>query len=391
MGLTSGIFTWLMIAAAAGSLTAIVWAWPRLAGQRLAALTGRLTALAGAQVLVIAAFLVWLNGYFAFYASWGQLLGSPPPRMAAAVTGTGAGLPLTGLTIVRSGPGPVPWGSAMPLAAAPGSATGPGELGALPVAGELLQVELHGQRTGLGSGPGYVYLPPQYFQPAYTRTRFPVLLALTGYPGQAGNLVRQLGLPAMAARLAALGRIRPAVLVMLNVSPLMPMDTECTDAPGGPQVESFYAQDVPAAIERAFRVTASPRGWGVLGYSTGGYCAAKLAMMYPSRFSAAVSLAGYYDAEWGYALRHQWGGSASYRDENNLAWRLRHLPAPPVSLLVTSSRVGELSLPGTLSFLRLIHPPMRGYSLIVPQGGHNFRTWARELPQSLEWLSRRLS
>ena len=38
-----------------------------------------------------------------------------------------------------------------------------------------------------------------------------------------------------------------------------------------------------------------------------------------------------------------------------------------------------------------IHPPMRGYSLIIPQGGHNFRTWDRELPPSLEWLSRRLS
>lgn len=388
MGLTSGLFTSLMIAVAAGSLAAIVWTWPRLAGRHPAALAARVAALAGAQVLVVAAFLVWLNGYFAFYASWGQLIGSPPARTAAV---TVAGLdPRAGLVIQRSGPGPVPWGGAMPLAAAPPTTAGPGELSALSAAGELLQVELRGQRTGLVSGPGYVYLPPQYFQPAYARTRFPVVLALSGYPGQAVNIVHQLGLPALAARLAALGRIRPAVLVMLNVSPLMPLDTECTDAPGGPQVESFFAQDVPTAIGRAFRVTASPRGWGVLGYSTGGYCAAKLAMMYPSRFSAAVSLAGYYDAEWGFALRHQWGGSGSYQNENNLDWRLRHLPAPPVAVLVTSSRVGELSLPGTLSFLRLIHPPMRGYSLIVPQGGHNFQTWARELPQSLEWLSQRL-
>jgi hypothetical protein len=34
---------------------------------------------------------------------------------------------------------------------------------------------------------------------------------------------------------------------------------------------------------------------------------------------------------------------------------------------------------------------MHGYSLILPQGGHNFRTWSRELPQSLQWLSRRLT
>jgi hypothetical protein len=72
-------------------------------------------------------------------------------------------------------------------------------------------------------------------------------------------------------------------------------------------------------------------------------------------------------------------------------WRLTHLPAPPVSVLVTSSRVGELNYPATISFLRLMHAPMRGYSLILPPGGHNFGTWDRELPQSLEWLSKRLT
>jgi hypothetical protein len=58
---------------------------------------------------------------------------------------------------------------------------------------------------------------------------------------------------------------------------------------------------------------------------------------------------------------------------------------------VTSSRVGEKDLPGTLAFLRLIRPPMQGYSLIVPQGGHNYRTWNRQLPQSLEWIDQRLT
>ncbi len=387
MGLTSGTFGWLMIAAAAVSLAAVIMAWPHLSGSRLAGLPARLAALAASQAVVIAAFLVWLNSYFAFYASWAQLLGASPQRPAAVVAAPHAvSRQPPGVTIDRSGPGPVPR-SGITLAAPSGAVTGAGAS----VAGELLQISLRGQRTGLSSGPGYVYLPPQYFQPAYARTRFPVVLALTGYPGEASGIVHRLGLPTLAARMTAQGRIRPAVYVMLSVSPLMPLDTECTDTPGGPQVESFYAEDVPAAIEQSFRVTASPTGWGVIGYSTGGYCAAKLAMMYPSRFSAAVSMAGYYDAEWGHALRYQWGGSGSYQNENNLYWRLAHLPAPPVSVLVTSSRVGELSLPGTTAFLRKIHPPMRGYSLIVPQGGHNFRTWARELPQSLEWLSQRLS
>jgi len=102
-------------------------------------------------------------------------------------------------------------------------------------------------------------------------------------------------------------------------------------------------------------------------------------------------MVGYSQAIRGQYVPDMWGGSAGYRHENSPGWRLRHLPAPPVSVLVTSSWVGERTLAGTLAFLREIHPPMRGYSLIIPQGGHNFRTWNRELPPSLEWLSHMLS
>ena len=59
-------------------------------------------------------------------------------------------------------------------------------------------------------------------------------------------------------------------------------------------------------------------------------------------------------------------------------------------MLVTSSVLGERTYQGTLQFLRLVRPPMRAYSLFLPQGGHNFTTWGRELPQALEWLSARM-
>jgi hypothetical protein len=114
-------------------------------------------------------------------------------------------------------------------------------------------------------------------------------------------------------------------------------------------------------------------------------------MMYPYQFTSAVSLAGYYTALQDSTTGSLYGGSTAFRDENNLDWRLKHLPAPPVSVLVTSSLVGEHDLAGTQAFLRLVHSPMRGYSLLVKQGGHNYRTWVRQLPQSLEWLNQRLT
>jgi enterochelin esterase-like enzyme len=391
MGLTSGALIGTAIAVATGSFAAIVWTWPRVAGRHPAQVAARLTMVTVSQLLVIGAFLIWLNGYFSFYASWSQLFGVHAPRPAAGRLALQASRPVT---IYASQPGPVAGRSGPAPLAAPAAGTSvvsrPGSRLASAVTGRLLQIAIRGQRTGLDSGPGFVYLPPQYFQPAYQRMRFPVVVALTGYPGMAGGLVHRLELPMVAARLLAARQIKPSVFVMLGVSPLMPLDTECTDIPAGPQVESFLAQDVPHAIQQAFRVTTSPAGWGVIGYSTGGYCATKLAMMYPDRYSAAVSMAGYYRALRGQFVPNLWGGSLAYRLENSPDWRLRHLPAPPVSILATSSKVGERSLSGTLTFLREIHPPMRGYSLIIPQGGHNFLTWNRELVPSLEWLSRRL-
>jgi enterochelin esterase-like enzyme len=411
MGLTSPFFIGLMIAAALASVAVTVWLWPRLAGQRIVVIAGRLGLIAASQLLVISAILLFLNGYLGFFGSWSALFGggSPAPAAAAGIVASSRPIVITGTDL-----GPVPGGSALPetvdgkLAAKPphvyalhpaptGRVTAPGldlsggVASAARSVGKVLQVTLNGEHTGIASVADYVYLPPQYFQPAYAGTRFPVVFALTGYPNDPWSIVRRLALPATAARLTAGGQIRPAVYVMMNVSVALPRDTECTNVPAGPQALTFLAQDVPLAVERTFRVQSGRSGWAVIGYSTGGYCAVKLAMMYPYQFSSAVSMAGYYTAVTDGTTGNLYGGSAAFRNENDLEWRLTHLPAPPVSVLVTSSRVGEKDLPGTLAFLRLIRPPMRGYSLILAQGGHNYGTWQRQLPQSLEWMNQRLT
>jgi enterochelin esterase-like enzyme len=411
MGLTGGFFIGLMIAVALGSVAATVWLWPRFAGQRLAMIAARLGLIAASQLLVLAAVLVFVNGFFGFFGSWSALFGnggSVPITVAGAVASSRP------IVVTGSDLGPVPGGSALPeqangrLAAKPpnfqGKSTPPANLdvapgldlkgGAVAAArkvGKILQITVTGEHTGIVGAADYVYLPPQYFQSAYSRVRFPVVLALTGYPNDTWSIVRWLDLPSTAANLVARRKIGPAVYVMMNVSVALPRDTECTNVPEGPQAETFLAQDVPLAVERTFRVQTARSGWGVLGYSTGGYCAAKLAMMYPDQFSSAVSMAGYYTALEDSTTGNLYGGSTAYRNENNLDWRLAHLPAPPVSVLVTSSRVGERGLPNTLAFLHLIHPPMHGYSLILAQGGHNYGTWVRQLPQSLEWLNKRLT
>jgi S-formylglutathione hydrolase FrmB len=180
------------------------------------------------------------------------------------------------------------------------------------------------------------------------------------------------------------------VLVMMRPTVAPPRDTECTDVPGGPQTETYFAKDVPAQITARYRVAAGPRNWAVIGDSTGGYCALKLALRDPGSFSVAVGLSADYGAPKDATTGDLYGGSAQRRRENDLMWRLGHLPHPPVSLLVTTSRKGEHNYKDTLRFIRLAGAPTHISSIVLPSGGHNFNTWNREVPPAMEWISARL-
>lgn len=409
-GLTTAPFAWLVAGAAAASMGVSCWLWPRLARQGVMQVAGRLGLIIVSQLLVAAAVLTAINDSLNFFGSWYALAGvgsSPQVALAPATAGTAAiahPVVITGSSIgttFRGGwalPADYPGGGAsqpeiaqaahLSARAQPATQTGRA-FRAAGRSGAVLRVTIRGQYSGIVAANDYVYLPPQYFQPAYAATRFPVVLAFTGYPNDPLNLMKQLRLPEIAARLQATGQIGPAIYVMVNPSVALPRDTECTNVPAGLQVATFFGQDVPLAVDRTFR-TSDRSGWGTIGYSTGATCAVKMAMLYPAQYKAAVGMSGYYVAIKDPTTGNLYGGSTAYQNENNMEWRLVHLPAPPVSVLVASSASGERNLPGTLSFLRLIKPPMRGYSLILARGGHNYYTWRRELPQSLEWLSRRI-
>jgi enterochelin esterase-like enzyme len=250
-------------------------------------------------------------------------------------------------------------------------------------------VTIRGIRSGLTSH-AFVYLPPQYFQKQFASRVFPAVQVLTGVPGTDLGLLRSLKVPDRLLTEIDAGRARPVVLVMMSPTVAPPRDTECTDVPAGPQALTFLAADVPDVVAASYRV--DPRGWGAVGASTGGYCAAKLAMVHSETFSAAATLSGYFRTLQDRTTGDLWGGSEVVRDLNDLEWRLRHLPPPPVSLLVTTARdeAGPSGYAASRRFLDLAASTggaMRVDSLVADRGGHNFGTWAANLPRALAWLS----
>ncbi|WP_131742250.1 alpha/beta hydrolase [Actinomadura roseirufa] len=392
MGLTGGGFIALLFFLMAALVAFTVWWWPRGAGPTagpapagaasdrsaparatlVRLVLARLGLLVLTQAVALLAVLVAVNAHFEFYSGWDDLFalnaGSAKIKSVRARAGHGAPL-AAALPVKRLGP------------------RGPGHEPAK--TGALEEYRFRGPETGLDAD-SYVLLPPQYFQPAYARRRFPVIVVLTGYPGHPSALLHVMHFPDLVRDGERTGHVPPAVYVLMRPTLAPPRDTECADVPGGPQVESFFADDVPLAVAAHYRVAAGRNGWGVMGDSTGGYCAVKFAMRHPGRYSAAASLSGYFGPIQDLTTGDLFGGNKALRDESDLMWREGHLPPPPVSLLIASCRVGEKTYPQARRFLAGVRAPLQADSLFLDSGGHNFRTFRRMVPASLQWFGAHL-
>ena len=373
MGLTSNNTLVAAVLVAMVLFAGTVWLWPRLARRGWRSVGGRVGLLLAVQLSLFSSVGLLANHSFGFYASWADLFGRETDQGVVvdhtAGDRAGAALRVTEIGSV------------------------PGRVGFRPSSvGQVQQVDIVGRATHIAS-PAYVYLPPEYFQERYRARSFPAAVVLTGYPGTARALVDKLHYPRTAQQLVEEGRMRPMILVMLRPTVAPPRDTECVDIPGGPQTESFFAEDLPRAVAEHYRVAKGPRSWGIIGDSTGGYCALKLAMHHPGVYAAGAGLSPYYKAPSDPTTGDLFQGVKALRDRANLWWCIKHLPGPATSLLVSSSKEGESNYKDTLRFIARVKAKgtTQISSIILDSGGHNFNTWRREIPATLEWISGRLS
>ncbi|MGI8328920.1 alpha/beta hydrolase [Actinomadura scrupuli] len=372
MELTSTGLISLLFLAAVGVTAATVLLWPRFAARGVRPVLSRIALILGSQVTLTLALVAAINSYFLFYGSWGELLGTQQENAQVTHNDRGGtvspanplGRSLSGLVDGDRSKDPAKYG-------------------------QLENISIPGARTGF-TQHAYVLLPPEYFQQRFQKRRFPVAIMLTGYPGSTKSLITRLKLPEFVHKGVAAGALAPAIYVMITPTVAPPRDTECTDVPAGPKAATYFGQDVPEALAGSYRVAADRNGWGIMGDSTGGYCAAKIAMMYPDRYSAAVNMSGHFRAIKDMTTGDLWGGSPTVRNENDLIWRIQHLPAPPISLLITSAERGERSYPQAKQFIPLVRPPMQLDTLILRSGGHNYQTYGEVFPSVLEWMSQHL-
>ncbi|MFI1798332.1 alpha/beta hydrolase [Streptomyces sp. NPDC020379] len=383
MGLTSRSLLYTVVFVAVLCVGLTVWLWPRLSGRGALPVLGRLGSILVTQLAIMSVVLLAVNSANSFYGTWGQLLGryDRSPGQVTAITGAADGT----VDTAKGG------GLIRPASSQSGDRMGLPD-GPKDQVGTVESVRLVGRRANVVE-PAFVYLPPQYFQKQYERQRFPVIVAISGYPGGIDNLSKYLQIPKTASELVAAKKMQPTVIVMLRPTIAPPRDTECVDVPGGPQSETYFTKDVPEAMRSAYRVGHDASAWGAMGYSSGGTCALELAMRQPSVYPAAAALSADYKIKNDLTTGNLFGGGEEGKQrerEHDLIWRLGNLPAPKVSVLVTSSKKGEKNYKETEKFLKAVKEPMLASKMILDEGSHNFTTWRREISPSLEWMSKQL-
>ena len=358
MGLTSPILVEVLAVAAAGLLTGMIWLWPKLAGSGIRAVLARIACLGVLELIVLSLIFVVVNQAADFYSSWSDLLGTDTGS-AAIIAGRqdpaeySASRSLPPVTV-----------TARSVVAVPGR-------GKLSQTAQLLTVRLHGQLSGL-TVTGYVYLPVGYAAAAAS-PQLPAAVVISDQIGAAaapGNAQR---LAAMTSAQIVTGRLRPLILVVLPAQ--IGQDQGCLNIPGGAQAATFFSQDLPRAIDSAYRA-ASPlsRDWAVLADSSGGYCALQLALTNSQIFAAAALPAAGYQAPPGPS---EPGGSQQLRAADNLLWLLQHQPMQPVSVLLTGRGRAQ-------QWLTLARPPMHVTAIGVTAG-----QWPSA--PALDWIGSQLS
>ncbi len=353
--------------------------WSRVKGSKAVRAAQRILLVSSSQVVIVMLLAAGANNYGYFYGSWSDLVGGSS-QAAVQLPGSAAGAsPRPGLVGATN--------SNMTTNRVPTTWSTPAQW---LTRGRIDSVTVNGTRSRL-STQVMVYLPPQYFQPAWRHRSFPAVEVMTGYPGVVTNLVLRQHYPDRLLAEVNRHRANPMVLVMMRPTVAPPRDTECTDVPGGPQALTFLTADIPTAMESVYRVR--PLGWGAMGDSTGGYCAVKIAMAHSDVFTSAVSLSGYYHTLRDNTTGDLWGGSSILRDLNSPEWLLTHQFPPPISVMATvgTAEQGPTGVTDTRRFLALVKAPMSVSSVIIPGGGHNFHSWATVMGPAFDWLSRHFS
>jgi len=318
-----------------------------------------------------------VNKYYDYYQSWGAAASDLAGQGLSTATSLPSGAPAQRLTAIL------------------------GEVIDNRVAaqlGETVRLSVTGRRSQI-ERTVYVYLPPQYFQPAFRNHRFPAIELISGYPGEPQDWINVVGIVQAYGTLLRDHAVQPAALVMPDPNGGPRISLQCLNIVRGPQDATYLARDLPNYLSRTLRLEPSGRAWGIAGYSEGGYCAANLALQYPGRYGYAGVLSGYFSPGQ-VRLGHPAGMIDPFR--GSTALRRKNTPLDRVTAIPLSVRIPKFWLgagsydhadvDAARAFQRRVLGRQPNVVLdIEPGGSHTMTTWRALVPPLLEWMTPKLA
>jgi pimeloyl-ACP methyl ester carboxylesterase len=347
LGPDSQLLTALLIAASAALLVAVF---------RLRLLPARIVCGALSIVVAMTGGVAVVNYYYGYYTTWGQMW----VDFHGGTGNLGVITPATSTTVLGSG--------------------------------RLGWTDLPGKLSGYNRR-ALVYLPPQYSQAKYARIRFPVVELFHGTPGTnplAWDTRLRIG--QVADSLLARHLIGPMVLVMPTINGPGHQFQDCVNGPAVND-ETYLTKDVRTDVYARYRVSHNPYEWGLSGYSSGGYCAANLALRHPGSYGAAAVINGYFRAADGPA-----GGALNNSQQLEaansplyLAERLTLNSSPLPAFWVAAGTNDRADYKPATMFAAAMGRVQQASFVKLNNVGDTANGWAAALPAALTWLWQQLA
>jgi enterochelin esterase-like enzyme len=259
--------------------------------------------------------------------------------------------------------------------------------------GYTLRVTVTGALSHL-SRVVYVYLPRQYFEPEFRNYKFPAVELIPGQPGEPQDWINVAGVEVTLNDLIDSGLAKPAVLVMPDANGGQRVSLQCLNQVDGPQDLTYLALDVPNVMSHMLHLQRPGPGWGVAGYSEGGFCAANMALRYRYRYGFSAALSGYF-----VPAQNQLAGSNKLVSPfgGNKALRRMNTPTDEVMDLAAGARLPQFWLgAGTGDKIDVANAEYFRQELLVHEatvpldltpGGHDMGAWHSEIPPMMSWIT----
>jgi len=356
--LSTEILFWAVTALA---IVLTVFFWHKLVSKKLRHIFARVSIIIFIQIFALASTGITINRNGQFYASWGDLFGSKN-QLAKIAVAPDLLAQISGKDIKQA------------------KTTAGGSL--------IFREVIKGEQSKI-SDVVYVVLPPKIAAQMEANPASPsvgsdyqVVELFPGYPGVPQTWIGSMAGITTLENLENSGAVQNTIAIIpaINVSP--GVDTECLNFVGGAQVETWLTHDMKAFATKFIGIDNRP--WSSFGYSTGGWCAAEVAIRHPDLYNSAVSLAGYF--------KPLFSAGINKREKNFLQGKydliatLKKVPTS-VHLMIIASKKDKFTNLAANNFMSAASGLIPIRYVPIPIGGHNTNVWKPFVSTAFEWIN----